>query len=99
MLCEPRVWRARMSKNGAPSTLVLLVFLLLALPALALLAVVVCANLFSHLRPKPSNKVYTREFKAAELASLPTSECTKNQHQGARLLARKLADHKSNAGI
>jgi len=97
-LCEPRVWQARMSRNGAPNTLVLLVFLLLALPALGRL-VVVCANVFSHLRPKPSNKVCTRGFKAAELASRPASECTSNQHQDARLLASKLVDHKGNAGI
>jgi hypothetical protein len=98
-LCESRVWETRMAWNSESNTLVLLVFLLLALPALALLPVVVCANVFSHLRPKPSNKVCTRGFKAAELASRPASECTSNQHQHARLLASKLADHKSNAGI
>ena len=96
-LCEPRVWRARMSRNGAPSTFVLLVFLLLALPALALF--IACANLLPHLRPKPSNKLYTRGFKAAEPVSRSSSQCTGTQHQDARLLASKLADHKSNAGI
>jgi len=39
--CESRVWDTRMAWNTAPNTLVLVVFLLLALPALALLPVVV----------------------------------------------------------